>query len=143
MATEHDDELVDILLERRIKRLEERKRIDAELEHIESFLAVLTTQQSVPAAFDVIGPRFAPRPSVREMLVALLQEDDRDWSAAEVLAEYESRGTPIHAKNPGNSVRSAIGAAMEHRTIYRTTEGRYKSSKWRQRDRGIGLDSPM
>lgn len=71
------------------------------------------------------------RPSVRTMLVSLLDEENRDWSAAEVLAEYERRGTPVHGASPDNALRAAMVDASKAGQIERVATGRYRSTKFR------------
>jgi hypothetical protein len=70
------------------------------------------------------------RLSVRTLLLNLLEEADRDWSANEVLAEYERRGTPIHGADPSNALRAAISDANKAKQIVRTAVGRYKSARF-------------
>jgi hypothetical protein len=72
----------------------------------------------------------APRPSVRSMLMALLNERDQDWSTDEILSEYKSRGTPVHGKNPNLALRAAIADSFKADEIVRTTRGRYKAAKF-------------
>jgi hypothetical protein len=75
--------------------------------------------------------RVIVRPSVRSMMLALLDEQDRDWSAGEVLDEWEHRGQPIRGADPSNATRAAISESNKAGQIYRTSPGRYKATKWR------------
>lgn len=87
------------------------------------------------------GPATAgSRPSVRMMMMQLVNEENRDWSTAEILTEYQHRGTPIHGKDPNNALRAAIADAYKAGQIARTTTGRYKATKWA--DSTSLLDSP-
>lgn len=70
------------------------------------------------------------RPSVRTMLLALLNESDQDWSTDEILSAYTSRGTPVHGKNPNLALRAAIADSHKAKEIVRTTRGRYKAARW-------------
>jgi len=70
------------------------------------------------------------RESVRSMLLRLLNEEDRDWSTAEILAEYSRRGTPIHGKDPNNALRAALAEAKKAAQIVSTGVGRYRAIKW-------------
>ncbi len=65
-------------------------------------------------------------------MMRLLVATDHDWSVAEILREYEDRGTPLQAKDPSNALRAAIAEANKAGTIFRTAPGRYKASKWRE-----------
>ncbi len=69
------------------------------------------------------------RLSVKQMMLNLLYEQDRDWSVNEILAEYESRGTPITAKDPNNALRAAVAEANKTGDIVRTAQGRYKAAE--------------
>jgi hypothetical protein len=83
------------------------------------------------------GDRRAPdleggrRPSIARMLLALLDEADREWTVPEVLREYEVRGTPVHGKRPDHALRVAVGDTLKAGRIFRTATGHYKATKWR------------
>ncbi|MGO8826168.1 MAG: hypothetical protein ACLQU9_13145 [Acidimicrobiales bacterium] len=83
-------------------------------------------------------PMASPRPvvvppsgrlSVKQMMLQLLYEQDRDWNVNEILAEYQKRGTPIQAKDPSNALRAAVAEANKAGDIVRTTPGRYKAAR--------------
>jgi hypothetical protein len=75
-------------------------------------------------------PNDPTRPSVRTKVVRLLDEEPRDWSAAEIIAEYERRGDPIHGSDPPNALRAAFADAKKKGMILSTGVGRYQASKW-------------
>lgn len=72
-----------------------------------------------------------PERSIRTMALDLMNEKDRDWSVAEILDEYERRGTPVHGKDPNNALRAAIADAHKAKVIFRTSIGRYKAVQFR------------
>ena len=102
-----------------------------------------------PRAASAYDPR---RPSVRSMVVALLDEADRDWSASEIITEYTRRENPVHGRDPANALRAALADAKKRGLIVPTGVGRYKAVKWAvpperpEPDRGIshilGRDFP-
>lgn len=121
-------EAMRVLERRRTEALEEVKRLDMAI-------VALSNLTTAPAS-ELPAPVFVehspiPRPSVKTMMLALLGESDRDWSVNEVLAEYESRGTPVQAQDPSNALRAAVAEANKVGQIFRTATGRYKASKWR------------
>ncbi len=63
------------------------------------------------------------------MIVTLLEEEDRDWSVGEILAEYTRRGTPVHGQDPSNAARAALADAKKRGKVTSTTVGRYRASK--------------
>ena len=75
------------------------------------------------------SPKAQP-PSVKTLMLELMAEGDRDWSTNEILTEYDSRGTPVHGKDPGNAIRAALAEALKAEQIIRTQVGRYKSQEW-------------
>jgi hypothetical protein len=72
-------------------------------------------------------------PSVRTKLVSLLEEEPRDWSAGEIIHEYERRGDPIQGADPSNALRAAFADAKKRGMIVSTGVGRYQASKWSKR----------
>ncbi|HSH58222.1 MAG TPA: hypothetical protein VK988_01015 [Acidimicrobiales bacterium] len=81
------------------------------------------------------------RPSVRTKLVTLLEEEARDWSAGEIIHEYERRGDPIHGRDPANALRAAFADAKKQGWIVSTGVGRYKAAKWDQAPEKSSPDS--
>lgn len=130
------DEARALLRQSRQRLLGQRADIDSELSRIDAALEALTPVGTpgvpkVPRAPDA-------QPSVRTMLLTLLGEENRDWNAQEVVDEYERRGSPVHGKDPLNSVRAAIVDAEKRGLILRTTRGRYKSTKWSSAVEAVG-----
>jgi len=112
-----------------VRALKQRKQdLTQEMRRVDQALSALTGLSEQ----DGRGP--APQrpkgaPSVRVMLLTLLREDyDRDWSVAEIMAEYQKRGTPIHGTKPENALRAAITDAHKREQILRTAPGRYKAA---------------
>lgn len=70
------------------------------------------------------------RPSVRTKVVRLLEEEDRDWSAGEIIAEHQERGDPIQGSDPPNALRAAFADAKKKGLIVSSGVGRYRSAKW-------------
>ena len=75
-------------------------------------------------------PETRARESVRSRVLALMDEDDRDWSTKELIGAFERRGAPLIATNVGNSVRTALSTATDEGLIFRTAPGRYKSGRF-------------
>ncbi len=84
-----------------------------------------------PGSAELASSPPAKRRSIRRMLLELLEESDRDWTVAEVLAEYEARNDPVHGQRPPHAMRVAVGDSHKAGDIFRTSVGRYKSVKWR------------
>jgi hypothetical protein len=118
MPSDAVSEAVDLLVLRRGELQSEAAAISVEIKRIDHALGALKG--------DVVAPSATEQgPSVRTLLVRLLEEDARDWSAGEVLAEYSRRGTPVHGKDPDNALRAAIADANKRGLIVRTAPGRY------------------
>jgi hypothetical protein len=110
-----------------------RSDATAELARIEDAIRALenlSKKASTRTAPQPLLPGLLPGRSVRTMMLNLLDEGDRDWSVAEILAEYQHRGTPVHGKDPDNALRAAIADAYKAGTIARTSIGRYSSARW-------------
>jgi hypothetical protein len=120
-------------------------------------IAISTLEQALPSQArsatpdrdetQIVPPPVADLPpgaSVRMMMQALLDEEDRDWSSFEILQEYQRRGRPIHGKDPDNALRAALADAHKAGRIERTAPGRYKSMLWRlgPSKGGLNLMSP-
>lgn len=112
------DNVIQTLYQRRLE-------LESELSRIDSALAALVPPTPVMSA-----PPVTQRLSVRQMLVALLDEADRDWSVSEVLEEYKRRGTPVHGTVPDKSLRSALVEAKKAGQVENTRWGRYRSTKF-------------
>jgi hypothetical protein len=108
---------------------EKRDALLADVEHVQAAIAALEKLSGTPGATGST-PRDADRPSVRTMAVDLMNEDDRDWSVAEILTEYKDRGTPVHGKDPKNALRAALADAKKRGLIASTAPGRYRSARW-------------
>lgn len=131
-------------IEQALMALRQREaELDAETDRVRRAIASL--ESLVPS--DETQPQRAPsahdpnRPSVRTMLVNLLDEEDRDWSAAEILAAYRRRGNPVHGKDPSNALRAALADAKKRGMIVATGVGRYKAGKWAALARAEGAES--
>lgn len=113
-------EALALLSQQRANLADELKRVD----------------EAINALKHLVGKRTAPsspeqnRPSVRTKLVTLLEEEPRDWSAGEILSEYERRGDPVHGQDPANALRAAFADAKKKGMIVSTSVGRYKAAKW-------------
>ena len=106
---------------------EQVNRIDIAIGQLQQVMSsTAPTAAPAPVLETTLGSK-----SVRTMMQELLDEDDRDWSAFEVLEAYKQRGTPVHGKDPENAVRAAINDANKAGRIERTAPGRYKSTIWR------------
>jgi len=106
--------------------MKEVQRIDEAIAALEQLLPLRFTFVPIPDELVTL------RTSVKTMMLRLLMETDRDWSVNEILEEYRNRGNPVQAKDPSNALRAAVAEANKAGTIFRTTVGRYKASKWRQ-----------
>lgn len=121
----------DAIAEARDILVQRRDELTSELSRITQALEALTGVGMPPNGDGIVR---APSQSVRSMLLALLDESNRDWSTYEILAEYQRRGTPIHGADPNNALRSAISDANKATQVFRTTPGRYKAIKWKAPD---------
>lgn len=119
---------LELLAKKRASLSDELRQVD---EAIASLEKLVGKRAPATAGYD------RNRPSVRTKLVTLLEEQDRDWSAGEVLDEYERRGDPVHGQDPANALRAALADAKKRGMIVRTDVGRYKAAKWRTQ-----LDDP-
>jgi hypothetical protein len=119
-------EALDALKLRQADLRAELKRIDSAITALAELVTVEVDSASAPNGQSAQHPR----PSVRSMLVSLLDEEDRDWSVKEILAEYIDRGTPVHGTRPDNSLRAAIVDAEKAAQIKRVSTGRYRSTKF-------------
>ena len=110
--------------------MELRNRLDVVEQTLVTLRAI--TDDAVSVELTVIPPASGGRrPSVRTMALALMEEEDRDWSTGEILTEYRRRGTPVHGTDPNNALRAALADAKKRRLVYSTgVIGRYKSAKW-------------
>lgn len=121
------EEAIQLLQKRREEALAEVERIDNALTQLGRPTPRTSPARMIPIELEASGFVLSERPSVRGMLVKLLgEEDDRDWNVAEVLAEYERRGTPVHGKDPENALRAAVNEAYKAGQIIRTGYGRYR-----------------
>jgi len=116
------EEAIQLLQKRRTQALAEVERIDNALTQLGR---PTPRPQALPGPYSFQLPPERPM-SVRSMLIALLRETDRDWNVAEILAEYEQRGTPVHGKDPENALRAAVNEAYKAGQIIRTSHGRYR-----------------
>ncbi len=117
--------------------LEEVRRIDMAIANLEQ-LSQQPARSHRPTPDEIVGTR----PSVKNMLLQLLVEADRDWSVGEVLVEYDRRGFPIKAKDPKNALRAAVAEANRDGDIFRTATGRYKAARWHASQKPPGEDAP-
>jgi len=137
----HDavDEAVGLLMKRRDEALAEVQRIERALADLGRPVADQATEAPPtvmrPEVIDA-HPRGTQHLSVRGRLVALLDEEDRDWTVGEVIAEYERRGVPFTVKAPDNALRAALVEAQRKGQVERTTPGRYKSTKFEPGEAG-------
>ena len=76
----------------------------------------------------VIPPRTAL--SVRAKMQSLLDEGDQDWSAQEIVDEWDARGDPIKGNPPAKAVRTALATALKAGEIFQTDRGRYRSARY-------------
>lgn len=104
-----------------------RAAINEELAQVEEAIAALSR---VGRSAQVVEPARRSGQSVRTKVIALLEEDNRDWSTSEIIDEYERRGDPIKALDPTNSVRSAMAKARVKGTLLQMATGRYKHAMW-------------
>jgi hypothetical protein len=124
MTTDPIADAIERLRQGRQEAIQEVRRIEMAIANLEQLRQ--QPAASVPNPEELVGTR----PSVKSMMLQLLVESDRDWSVAEVLAEYDRRGFPIQAKDPKNALRAAVAEANRDGAIFRTALGRYKSAKW-------------
>jgi len=131
------DQVIDTLRQR-------QNELRTELQRVDAALKALVPSVETPFPAPVVPRRLL---SVRQMVVALLDEAGRDWSTQEILDEYQRRGTPIHGASPEKALRAAFNDAKKAGQIESTSRGRYKSTKftplpdgWQLED---GPDEPM
>ncbi|SRR5579875_568974 len=118
------------LLSRRRELAEQGKRLDLAIKALQALVGDERHPPSASAAsFEEIP--IGARPSVKQMMLRLLWEEDQDWSVSEILEEYRKRGTPIQAKDPSNALRAALAEENKAGSIYRVAPGRYKAAKFR------------
>lgn len=104
--------------------------LDAESQRLRQAIAALEALGGHSSEVPRSSSHDRNRPSVRTMAIELMEEKDRDWSAGEILAEYDQRGTPVHGQDPNNALRAALADALKRGLVVRTEVGRYKSVKW-------------
>jgi len=148
MTNDPVEEAIRLLQTRREEALAEVERIDNALTQLgRPTPRRATPSMMIPIDLERSGFTLPDRPSVRSMLVSLLTEGDgRDWNVAEVLAEYQKRGTPVHGKDPENALRAAVNEAYKAGQIIRTAHGRYriappKTAEERLREAFPGADA--
>lgn len=116
------DEALALLRQKRMMLLDDLARLEE---------GIAALDKLAGRARGTAAPSQAPaRPSVRTKVVTLLDEEARDWSAGEIIKEYERRGDPIHGQDPSNALRAALADAKKKGMIVSTGVGRYKSAKW-------------
>ncbi|MDQ3641794.1 MAG: hypothetical protein M3450_10150 [Actinomycetota bacterium] len=134
-----------------------RKRADhlAQVEKIDAALAALAAVieepeqrqngESRPSGLaarvvEKIGQAQAQAQTTRQKIVSLAEEADRNWSAGQMISEYQRRGEPFAGANPDSAVRAAIVTAMQKDELYRTAYGRYRATKFRPSEPDVGMD---
>ena len=128
---DHLDDVIQTLYQRRTELEAELQRVNAALKALVPPTSVTVTPATATATASAPPPGIqTQRLSVRQMVVILLDEGNRDWSVSEILYEYERRGTPVHGANPDKSVRAGILEAEKAGQIQRTDRGRYRSTKF-------------
>lgn len=119
------EEALTFLRQRAAELDDERSRVADAITNLEQYLPGGSSRPSrAPSSHD------PNRPSVRTMVVSLLEEADRDWSASEILTEYRRRGTPVHGVDPSNALRAALADAKKRGMIVSTGVGRYRSARF-------------
>lgn len=81
-----------------------------------------------------------PRPSVLTMAKTLLDQEDRVWTVAAIISEYEKRGTPVQAADPANALRTALSTLVKRGDAYRESAGYFRSTQFRQESAGAESD---
>lgn len=122
-----DDDLsgaINLLRSKRAFHAEHITRIDRALEALLGL-----TEGAAASPSGAATPTMRPR-TAREKLVALLDEEDHEWSTPEIVQEWKRRNDPIEGSNPEASVRAALKVAMKKRQVFKTGTGRYKSIKF-------------
>jgi hypothetical protein len=71
--------------------------------------------------------------SVKGSVQALLDEENRDWSPGEIVAEFERRGVRHEVKNLRSSVRTALYHLRASSNAVEVGNGRTKSAIWSAR----------
>lgn len=115
------EEALELLKHRQLALTDEMRRVTDAIKALENRSPIVNRLTQDPN-----------RPSVRTMVVQLLDERNRDWSAAEILAEYKNRGTPVHGRDPSNALRAALADAKKRGMIVSTGVGRYKSVRFQK-----------
>lgn len=135
------EDLADIIATLRARRAEHAASIsllDAAIDNLtrltggstEVPLPGVEVKAEVPSAVrEAIGRRLAGN-SVRALTLALLDEAPRDWSADEVVEEYERRGSPFTVQDPRNAMFSAFSRLSREGHIVRTGHGRYVAKRY-------------
>ncbi len=116
-------EALDLLSQQRATLADELRQVDDAIAALEKLVGKKGATKAIRSG-----------PSVRTKLVALLEEEARDWSAGEIIHEYERRGDPIQGADPSNALRAAFADAKKRGMIVSTGVGRYQASKWQERD---------
>ena len=119
---------VELLLHGRQKAQLELQRIDAAL----TSLGHLSPGPELGALYEAALMTPASPPSIRSVVVSLLDEEAKDWSAPEVLAELESRKVELRSKDPANAVRAALAEANKNGEAFRTGYGKYMSTRYQE-----------
>jgi quinol monooxygenase YgiN len=128
VATDDLADAVILLRQKRAAHVEQLKRIDAALS---ALTAVREESRNEPGTLAAKSHRSSSGPTTRQKVVALLNEDDRDWAVGEMIEEYEQRGDPFTVTNADSAIRAALVTAVQKDEIFRTDPGRYKSTKFK------------
>ena len=127
------DEAVSLLVKRRNEALAEVLQIEKALSDLGH---PVSAEPPVGQRRRLMDPPPIPLSSVRGKVLALLIEEDRDWSVGEIITAYERRGEPFTVKNVDNAIRAALVETQKKGQVVRTAIGRYKSATFEPGEAG-------
>ncbi|HEX7167497.1 MAG TPA: hypothetical protein VF230_11010 [Acidimicrobiales bacterium] len=122
-------DLAEILASLREKRAEHLEAVDV-LDQAIQALSKLDSPSMLGARRRALGAQTASGRSVLQACLDLAEEGPRDWSAEEIVREYEKRGAPMSVMDPMNATFSALSRAAKRGFLVRTGHGRYMAPRY-------------
>lgn len=136
------DDLADVIETLRARRAEHVSSIELLDQAIANLTMLVSGPVPTTATTTVTVPTVGTAPivttwtppgstkSVLQSALDLANEAPKDWSADEIIKEYENRGTPLEVKDPRNAMFSALSRATKKGDLVRVGHGRYIARKW-------------
>lgn len=76
------------------------------------------------------APIVQAKPSVSSKAIDILNEEDRVWTVAGIIQEYDRRGAPVEAADPANALRTALATLVKRGQAVRESPGFFRSTKF-------------